>query len=128
MTDPATFSRAFAAAFGAQDAASLAGLFAEDACLHGLTGHVAQGRKAIAAGLADEFAGVSRMARLVTGKAVLRKLGLDAVVLHQRFVVTGLRDSEGAELPRVGTLLTAVLVAEAGAWLAVAATFGVVEH
>ena len=75
----------------------------------------------------QEFAGLSRMARLVTGKTALRPLGPGAAVLHQRFVVTGLRDASGAELPRIGALLTAVLVAKGEGWLALTATFAMVE-
>lgn len=127
MSDAADFPRAFAAAFGAQDAPTLAALFAEDGNFHSLTGHFAEGRRAIEAGIEAEFAGLSRMARLVTGKAALRALGPGAVVLHQRFVVTGLRDAGGAEMPRVGALLTAVLVAKSDGWQAITATFAALE-
>ena len=127
MIDPADFPRAFAASFGAQDASAMADLFTEDGSFHGLTGHFATGRAAVEADLQAEFAGLSRMARLVTGKAKVRTLGADSAVLHQRFVVTGLRDATGAEMPRVGALLTAVLVATSTGWQAVSATFAVVE-
>ena len=127
MTEAADFPRLFAAAFGAQDAEAMAHLFAEDGSFHSLTGHFAEGRKAVAAGLAAEFSGLSRMGRLVTGKTSLRALGPGAVILHQRYVVTGLRDATGAEMPRVGALLSAVLVATGTGWHAMTATFAVVE-
>ncbi|MDR7123930.1 SgcJ/EcaC family oxidoreductase [Pseudotabrizicola sp. 4114] len=127
MTQAADFPRAFATAFSAQNAQAIAALFAEDGSFHALTGHWAEGRSTIAKGMEQEFAGLSRMARLVTGKTALRPLGPGAAVLHQRFVVTGLRDASGAELPRIGALLTAVLVAKGDGWLALTATFAMVE-
>lgn len=127
MSEAADFPRAFAAAFGAQDANGLAALFAEDGSFHGLTGQFSEGRKAIETEMQAEFAGLSRMARLVTGKFRLRALGPGAAILHQRFVVTGLRDAQGQDLARVGALLTAVLVAKEEGWHALTATFAVVE-
>lgn len=127
MSDAADFPRAFATAFGSQNAEGIAALFAEDGSFHALTGHWSEGRRAIADGMAQEFAGLSRMARLVTGKTALRPLGPGAAILHQRFVVTGLRDATGADLPRVAALLTAVLAAKGTGWQALTATFAVVE-
>jgi uncharacterized protein (TIGR02246 family) len=127
MSDAADFPRAFANAFGTQSAEGIAALFAEDGSFHALTGHWAEGRPAIMEGMRQEFAGLSRMARLVSGKTSLRALGPGAAILHQRYVVTGLRDASGAELPRVGALLTAVLAAKGDGWLALTATFAVLE-
>ena len=127
MSDPQSFARLFAQAFGTQDPAGLAALFSQDGSLHSLTGRHLEGRRGIEAGLAEEFAGLSRMARLVTGRTGQQNLGSDVIILHQRFVVTGLRDANGAEMPRVGALLTAVLAREGNAWLAKAATFAVVD-
>lgn len=127
MNEASELPRLFAASFGAQDAAGLAAFFAEDGSLHSLTGAFLSGRKEIEKGLAEEFAGLSRMARLVSGRLALRPIGPGAVILHQRFVVTGLRDAQGAELPRVGALLTAVLAARDGGWQVLTATFGAVE-
>ena len=127
MSDAASFSRQFATAFGARDAAALAALFVEDGSLHSLTGRLLEGQEAITTGLAEEFAGLARMARLVSGKAATRMIGPGAAILHQRFVVTGLRDATGAELPRVGALLTVVLAAKGPGWQALSATFAVLE-
>ncbi|WP_435259664.1 SgcJ/EcaC family oxidoreductase [Thioclava sp. FR2] len=127
MSDQQSFARLFAQAFGTQDAAGLAALFSEDGNLHSLTGRHLEGRRAIEAGLAEEFAGLSRMARLVTGRTGQQSLGSDVVILHKRYVVTGLRDANGAEMPRVGALLTVVLANEGEVWLAKTATFAVVD-
>lgn len=127
MTEPQTFARQFAQAFGSQDAAGLAALFSQDGCLHSLTGRHLEGQREIETGLAEEFAGLSRMARLVTGRAGQQSLGQDVVILHQRYVVTGLRDADGAEIPRVAALLTAVLARQADEWFAKTATFAVVD-
>jgi uncharacterized protein (TIGR02246 family) len=123
----ADFSRAFAAAYSAEDAAAVAGLFTDDACLQGLSGFWAEGQEAMAEALASEMAGLARTARLVSGRTHLRPLGPGAAVLHQRFVVTGLRDEHGNELPRVGAMLTAVLIARVQGWRAMTATFSAVE-
>jgi uncharacterized protein (TIGR02246 family) len=128
MSDASDFPRAFAAAFGTQEAESIAALFAEDGSFHTLTGTFAETRADIAQTLREEFAGLSRMARLVTGKTSLRPMGPGAAILHQRYVVTGLRDASGAEMPRVGALLTAVLAAKGDGWQALTATFAVVEN
>lgn len=126
MTESAAFSRAFAASFGTGDALAMANLFSEDATLHSLTGMVLQGRDAIAQGLKAEFAGLCRFARLVSGKGIERKLGPGASILHQRYVVTGLRGEDGIELPRIAALLTVILVAKDDGWQALTATFGMV--
>ncbi|MDO9640008.1 MAG: SgcJ/EcaC family oxidoreductase [Pseudotabrizicola sp.] len=127
MSDASDFPRAFANAFGSQNADGIAALFAEDGSFHALTGHWAEGRKAITEGIRQEFNGLSRMARLVSGKTTLRPIGPGAAILHQRYVVTGLRDATGAELPRIGALLTAVLAAKGDGWQALTATFAMVE-
>lgn len=127
MTDPTEFSRAFALAFGSGQAKELAALFGEDAAFHSLTSQFLEGRPAIERGLSAEFAGMCRAARLVSGKTNLRKLGPGASILHQRFVVSGLQDEAGQELPRVVALLTAVLAATENGWQALTATFALVE-
>ena len=91
MSAPADFPRSFAAAFGVQDAEALAALFAENGSFHCLTGQFCDGRPAITKGLAAEFSGLSRMARLVSGKSALTPIGPGAGILHQRYVVTALR-------------------------------------
>lgn len=127
MTPGTTFARAFAIGYSTGQAEALAALFAEDGSLHALTGQFLTGRKEIARGLAGEFAGLARAARLVTGRTGERAIGPGAVILHQRFVVSGLCNAQGAELPRIGALLTAVLAAREDGWQALTATFAVLE-
>ncbi len=127
MTDPTDLSRAFAQAFGAQDADAMAALFAETGTFHSLTGQWAEGQRAIRDGQAAEFAGLSRMARLVSGKVALTPLGETGCIVHQRFVVTGLRDADGGEIARVAAMLTAVLAKDGSAWQVVTATFAPIE-
>lgn len=122
---PDNFARAFAAAFSAQDAAALAGMLAEDVGVVSLTGGVAESRAEAEALFAAEFAGTLGRARLVTGKARLLPIGPGGAVLHQRFVVMGVMDEAGQELPRLGAMLTAVLLARAEGWRAVSLTFSV---
>lgn len=121
------FPRAFALAWGARDAAILAGLMAEDADFLSLTGGWAEGRRAVEALLAGEFAGAFSQSRLVTGKTKLRALGPGAAVLHQRFVLSGLVDETGRDMGRTGAMLIAVLVARAGGWQATSLQFSAVD-
>ena len=123
MTGPEEFAKLFAGAFGRQDAAELAGLLAEDADVLTLTGAVVETAAEAEAAFVGEFAGIFAVARLVTGKHRLRMLGPGAAVVTQRFVVSGARDDQGAELPRFGSILTAVLTARSTGWQAVSLTF-----
>ena len=122
------FPRLFAAAFGAQDAAALAAMLAEDAQMLSLTGACAEGRAAAEALFAAEFAGIFRRARLVTGKQSLRPIGPGAAVLHQRFVVTGACDADGTDLPRFAALLGLVLLARPDGWQALSLSFSALRE
>ena len=123
MTGAEDFAKRFAAAFGRQDAAELAQLLAEDADVLTLTGAVAETAAEAEAAFAGEFEGIFAMARLVSGKHRLRVLGPGGAVVTQRFVVSGARDDQGAEMPRFGAVLTAVLTARSTGWQAVSLTF-----
>jgi hypothetical protein len=124
---PEDFPRLFASLWTARDAAALTLLLSEDADLLSLTGRWCEGHKVIQSTLAAEFAGTFRAARLVTGKAKLRPIGPGAAVLHQRFVLSGLCDDLGRDLGRVAALMTAVLIARTGGWLAVSMQFTATE-
>lgn len=113
------FAKAFALAFGRQDAARLAALLAEDADVLTLTGAAATGTTEVEAAFAAEFAGTFATARLVSGKLRLRKVSAACEILMQRFVVSGARDEAGQEVGRFGAILTAVLVPHAEGWRAV---------
>lgn len=106
---PDEFLRAFAGAFNAGDAAAMAGLMSETGTALTLTGQWAEGPAAIEAALAAEGAGIFARARLVTGKGTARNLFPGCTLLRQRFVITGAQDETGAELPRFGAVLVAVL-------------------
>jgi len=120
---PQDFPRAFAAAFGAQDADRLAGYLSEDASLLSLTGAWTEGRDAARAALGAEFAGIFARARLVTGKLHQRDLAAGVLLLQQRFVVSGARGPGGADLPRFAAMLSALMVARGDAWQIAALSF-----
>lgn len=122
---PEDFPRAFASAFSAQDAAALSALMHDDSDLITPTGQYAEGRPAIEAALAAEFAGVFRDARLVKGKQRLRALGPGAALITQRYVVTGAKNESGADLPRCALILTATLAATPAGWQALAAQLSI---
>jgi uncharacterized protein (TIGR02246 family) len=127
MTDaPDGWTRAFATAWGAGDGAALAALMAPDIAMLGLTGGWAEGRAAVLKMLAAERAGVMARARLVTGRARLRVLG-GVVLVQQRFVLSGLTDAAGQDLPRMSVHLTAVLVPAGEGWQAESLTFAPAE-
>ena len=113
----------FAAAFSAQDAATLAGFLSDDADVMTLTGAAADSAADARRLFEGEFAGVFAAARLVSGKTRLRAVGGSGVILHQRFVLIGARDVTGGEMPRFGAVLTAVLVERPEGWRAVALNF-----
>jgi len=115
---PDDFARAFAVAFGAQDADRLAGFLAEDAGVLTLTGGWAEGRPAAKLAFQAEFSGIFAHARLVTGKGKRRELAPGVVFVQQRFVVSGAKGANGADLPRFAAMLTAVLVSGVEDWQA----------
>ena len=123
LKDPALFPRAFTDAWSARDAAAMAALFAEDADLLSLTGHWAEGRKAIAETLRGEMAGAFARAKLVTGRSKIRKLTPWVVLVMQRYVLSGILNADGSDVGRVGAILSAVLVEDDGVWRVSAAQF-----
>lgn len=120
---PQEFPRAFAAAFGTQDADRLAGYLAPDAGVLSLTGAWTEGREPARAALSAEFSGIFARARLVTGRAILRDLAPGVAQLHQRFVVSGAQGSDGSDLPRFAAMLSAVLVSTPAGWHIASLTF-----
>lgn len=122
ITTPDQFSRIFAAAFGAQDAEGIAALLTPEAGVLTLTGQWAEGAEVAQALMADEFAGTLARARLVTGRVNLTPLRDDIVLLHQRYVVTGAVDGQGAEMARIGAILSATLMQSDTGWRAVSLT------
>lgn len=125
LATPDDLPRAFAAAWGARDVRTLAELFAQDADLLTLTGAWAEGRKAIAEVLAGELAGAFSRAKLVTGRVKMRRLGPEGAILMQRFVLSGIRNEDGSDAGRIGTVLCAALMPAEDGWQIVNATFTV---
>ena len=117
------YARAFAQAWLAQDTAALGRLFAPDADFLSLTGAWAEGRTEIERTLRAELKGAFARAKLVTGRAKVRTIAPGAAVVHQRFVLSGVLNADGSDAGRIGAILMAVLVWEAGVWSAVSAQF-----
>jgi uncharacterized protein (TIGR02246 family) len=118
LITPDDFPRSFVQGWGARDAAALAVLCADDAEMLTITGLWCEGRARIEEVLAAELAGAFVQSRLVTGKGRLRPLGPGAVVLTQRFVLSGVLDEAGRDSGRIGAMLSAVLLARAEGWQA----------
>ncbi len=117
------FPRRFAQAFTAQDAVGLAALIAPEGTFQSLTGLWAESSDEIESAFAAEAAGIFARARLVTGKAQITMLGPHHALLRQRYTVSGARDQSGADLPRFGAMLVAVLESGAEDWLALNLSF-----
>ncbi len=124
---PDDFARAFAYAFGDQNADALAELLTDEGTVQSLTGIWAEGRAAAREAFKAEAAGIFAHARLVTGKGTVLPLGPDVALLRQRFVVTGAIEETGAELPRFGAMLVAVLQSDSLNWRAVSLSFTVLS-
>ena len=124
---PDDFTRAFAFAFGDQNAEALAELLAEDGTAQTLTGIWAEGRDEARAAFAAEATGIFARARLVTGKGSMLPLSPDYCLLRQRFVVTGALEETGQEMPRFGAMVVALLQSDGLNWRAVSLTFTMVS-
>lgn len=120
---PEDYVRAFAYAFADQDAGALAELIAADGTVQTLTGIWAEGHADVKTAFAAEAAGIFSRARLVTGKGTVLPLASDLALLRQRFVVTGAIEETGAEMPRFGAMLVAVLKGDGVNWRALSLTF-----
>ena len=125
---PEQFPKHFAMAFGSHDSAGIAGLVAEDGQILTLTGLTATGTVAVQDAFAREFAGTLAVARLVSGRLLLRPLGPGGAVLHQKYVVCGAVDAVGGEVPHFSAVLTAVVLARAERWSAVYLGFSAVTE
>ncbi|MCU9847706.1 SgcJ/EcaC family oxidoreductase [Defluviimonas sp. WL0024] len=123
LSAPETFVRAFANAWAVRDAKAIAALFAEDADFLTLTGHWAEGRKAVEETLAGEMAGAFARAKLVTGRTKLRMVAPGVAQLMQRYVLSGILNADGSDAGRVGAILSAVLVEGPQGWTVAAAQF-----
>ncbi len=115
---PDRFPRAFAAAFGAQDADAIAALLTPEAGVLTLSGRWAEGPDAAREAWALDFAGPLARARLVTGRVSATPGTADIVVLHQRYVVSGVTDGDGEELPRIAAIMAATLALTPDGWRA----------
>ncbi|MDW4550423.1 SgcJ/EcaC family oxidoreductase [Defluviimonas sp. D31] len=120
---PEAFPRSFANAWSARDAKAIAALFAEDADFLTLTGHWAEGRKAVEETLAGEMAGAFARAKLVTGRTKIRAVAPGAAQVMQRYVLSGIVNADGSDAGRVGAILSAVLVDGPQGWSVAAAQF-----
>ncbi|MEZ5778254.1 MAG: SgcJ/EcaC family oxidoreductase [Paracoccaceae bacterium] len=123
LSDPADFPRAFTNAWSARDTRTLAELFTEEADFLTLTGHWAEGKKAISETLAGELAGAFARAKLVTGRTKVSPLVKGAAQVMQRYVLSGIVHADGSDAGRVGAVLSAVLVEGPAGWKVAAAQF-----
>ena len=120
---PKNFPRRFAAALSTQNTDDLMAMFQPDATLGSLTGLWAETPEDIRAAFDAELAGICKSARLVTGKGTLRDFTANATLLRQRYMISGAQSEPGAELPRFGAILIAVLENGPDGWQVQSMTF-----
>ncbi len=118
LPGPEDFARRFAAAFSARDAVAIGALCTEGAGALTLTGGWADDRTGVQALWAADLAGPLAGTRLVTGKMRLVPVAEGAVMLHQRFVLSGVTDANGGDLGRLGVMLCALLLRQDADWKA----------
>ncbi|MEM9011461.1 MAG: SgcJ/EcaC family oxidoreductase [Pseudomonadota bacterium] len=118
---PEDFPAAFAAAWMARDAASLAALFAEDADFVNVVGIWWRNRAAIEK--AHHYALTSFFAEtdLVPGLVRVRPLGADHTIVHCRMLLKGQSAPDGSPAGDRRTVLIFVLARTDAGWQAVAA-------
>lgn len=120
---PEDFSRQFATAFSVQNVPALASFIAPMGSVLTLTGAWCENRAQAQTAFEAEAKGIFMRAKLITGKGQVHSLSVDISLLRQRFVIMGPVDETGADLPRFGAMLVAVLQRTGAQWLAQSLTF-----
>ncbi|QYK43595.1 MAG: DUF4440 domain-containing protein [Paracoccaceae bacterium] len=102
----------------AGDADLLAAVLATSAGMLTLSGQWCEGRDAIFAAMRAERRGALARARVVGGRATCRAPAEHLRIVAQRFVISGLCDAGGQEMPRQAAMLTATLLRGGNGWTA----------
>jgi uncharacterized protein (TIGR02246 family) len=107
----------FPPAWAKGDAKGLATLYTMDADYVSSTGLVAKGRAEIEKAYAAQFTGVYKGTSLRNDVTNVRFLKPDVAIVNGTFEVTGLRGSDGKEMPSRKGISTSVVIKQNGQWL-----------
>jgi uncharacterized protein (TIGR02246 family) len=107
----------FAPAWAKGDDKSLGALYTADADYVSSTGLVAKGRTEIEKAYATQFTGVYKGTSLKAGVTNVRFLKPDVAIVNGTFEVSGMRGSDGKEVPPRNGISTSVVVKQNGQWL-----------
>jgi uncharacterized protein (TIGR02246 family) len=107
-------------AYNAGDAEALAAIYAVDGTHTYALGFTHRGRVEIANGLREQFAGPFKGTRMAITPLHIRAISADVAVEEASFVLTGLKDAGGADVPPVSGLCLAVYRKQGEQWYAAA--------
>ena len=107
-------------AYNAGDAEALAAIYAVDATHTYALGFTHRGRVEIANGLREQFAGPFKGTRMAITPLHIRAISADVAIEEASFILTGLKDASGVDLPPVSGICLAVYRKEAEQWYAAA--------
>jgi uncharacterized protein (TIGR02246 family) len=110
----------YEAAYNAGDAEALGAIYAINATHTYALGFTHRGRDEIARGLREQFAGPFRGTHMVITPLHIRALCPEVAVEEASFVLSGLKDASGAELPPVRGFCLGVYRKEGEQWYAAA--------
>jgi uncharacterized protein (TIGR02246 family) len=113
-------AKQFEAAYNAGDAEALAAIYAVDATHTYALGFTHRGRVEIARGLREQFAGPFKGTQMTVKPLHIRAICPEVAVEEASFVLSGLRNADGADLPPVNGFCLAVYRREGEQWYAVA--------
>lgn len=111
----------YEAAYNAGDVDTMAGIYAIDGTHTYALGFTHRGRDEIAKGLKEQFAGPFKGTRMAITPLHIRALSPDIGVEEASFVLAGLRDAEGADVPPVNGFCLVVYRKHGGQWFIAAA-------
>lgn len=110
----------YEAAYNAGDAEALAAIYAVDATHTYALGFTHRGRAEIAKGLSEQFAGPFKGTRMAVTPLHIQALCPEVAVEEASFVLTGLKNPAGIDLPPVSGFCLAVYRKEGKQWYAAA--------
>jgi len=111
----------YEAAYNAGDVEAMAAIYAIDATHTYAIGLTHRGRLEIAEGLKAQLAGPQKGAHMTVTPLHIRSLSPDVAVEEASFVISGLKDAGGAEVPPVNGLCLVVYQKQGEQWFIAAA-------
>lgn len=108
--------RQYEAAYNAGDADGMAAIYAVDATHTYALGFTHRGRDEIANGLREQFAGPFKGSRMAITPLHIRSLASDIAIEEASFVLAGLKDAGGADVPLINGFCLAIYQKHGEQW------------